>query len=179
MNPLIKFKPTIPQRNRERQDSFAQLEVITMKIMQSLVLWKSFHHNNIQSPLRSLERTFLSSAAAILTLLLSTASSTFAGSATWKANPANGGWTIASNWTPATVPNGPADTATFATSNQRFLVFEFDVEVNGIVFNRGASAFDRAPTRADVDHQRRGHHEQFRDRAKLCTWPWQCTASLH
>src|SRR6266487_1460267 len=141
MNPLIKFKPTIPQRNRERQDSFAQLEVITMKIMQSLVLWKSFHHNNIQSPLRSLERTFLSSAAAILTLLLSTASSTFAGSATWKANPANGGWTIASNWTPATVPNGPADTATFATSNQRFLVFEFDIEVNGIVFNRGASAF--------------------------------------
>src|SRR6266496_1758962 len=145
MNPLIKFKPTIPQRNRERQDSFAQLEVITMKIMQSLVLWKSFHHNNIQSPLRSLERTFLSSAAAILTLLLSTASSTFAGSATWKANPANGGWTIASNWTPATVPNGPADTATFATSNQRFLVFEFDVEVNGIVFNRGASAFTIAP----------------------------------
>src|SRR6266567_9425920 len=141
MNPLIKFKPTIPQRNRERQDSFAQLEVITMKIMQSLVLWKSFHHNNIQSPLRSLERTFLSSAAAILTLLLATASSTFAGSSTWKANPANGGWTIASNWTPATVPNGPADTATFATSNQRFLVFEFDIEVNGIVFNRGASAF--------------------------------------
>src|SRR6266480_3510484 len=145
MNPLIKFKPTIPQRNRERQDSFAQLEVITMKIMQSLVLWKSFHHNNIQSPLRSLERTFLSSAAAILTLLLSTASSTFAGSSTWKANPANGGWTIASNWTPATVPNGPADTATFATSNQRFLVFEFDIEVNGIVFNRGASAFTIAP----------------------------------
>ncbi len=145
MNPLIKFKPTIPQRNRERQDSFAQLEVITMKIMQSLVLWKSFHHNNIQSPLRSLERTFLSSAAAILTLLLATASSIFAGSATWKANAANGGWTIASNWTPATVPNGPADTATFATSNQRFLVFESDIEVNGIVFNRGASAFTIAP----------------------------------
>src|SRR6266568_627410 len=145
MNPLIQFKPTIPHRNRERQDSFAQLEVITMKIMQSLVLWKSFHHNNIQSPLRSLERTFLSSAAAILTLLLATASSIFAGSATWKANAANGGWTIASNWTPATVPNGPADTATFATSNQRFLVFESDIEVNGIVFNRGASAFTIAP----------------------------------
>ena len=87
----------------------------------------------------------LPSAAAILTLVLSTASSSFAGSATWKANPANGGWTIADNWTPATVPNGPADTATFATSNQRFLVFEFDVEVNGIVFNPHASAFTIAP----------------------------------
>ena len=88
---------------------------------------------------------FLPSTAASLTLVLSTASSTFAGSATWKANPANGGWTIADNWTPATVPNGPADTATFATSNQRFLVFEFDVEVNGIVFNPHASAFTIAP----------------------------------
>src|SRR6266516_6387386 len=88
---------------------------------------------------------FLSSTATILTLVLATASSSFAGSATWKANPANGAWTIASNWTPATIPNGPADTATFATSNQRFLVFESDIEVNGIVFNRGASAFTIAP----------------------------------
>src|SRR5437660_1253492 len=75
MNPLIQFKPTIPHRNRERQDSFAQLEVITMKIMQSPVLWKSFHRNNIESPLRSLERAFLPLVAAVLTLLLSTASS--------------------------------------------------------------------------------------------------------
>src|SRR6266496_4988128 len=82
----------------------------------------------------------LPSAAAILTLVLSTASSTFAGSATWKAN-ADGNWNNASNWTPATVPNGPADTATFASSNQRFLASEFDIEVNGIVFNPRASAF--------------------------------------
>src|SRR6266513_3497884 len=92
--------------------------------------------------------TFLPSAAAILTLVLSTASSTFAasggpphGSATWKASPADGNWGSASNWTPATVPNGPADTATFARSNQRFLASEGDIEVNGVVFNRGASAF--------------------------------------
>src|SRR5437867_2678344 len=117
MNPLIQFKPTISQRNRERQDSFAQLEVITMKIMQSLVLWKSLHRNNIQSPLRSLERAFLPSAAAILTLLLATASSCFAGSATWKASPANTDWNTAANWVANGPPNGPADTATFATSN--------------------------------------------------------------
>ncbi len=82
----------------------------------------------------------LPSAAAILTLVLSTASSTFAGSATWKAN-ADGNWNNASNWNPATVPNGPADTATFARSNETFLASEFDIEVNGIVFNPRASAF--------------------------------------
>jgi hypothetical protein len=118
MNPLIQFKQTIPQRNRERQDSFAQLEIITMKIMQSLVSSKSFHRNNIQSPLRSLARVFLPSAAAILALLVSTASSSFAGSATWKKSPATNDWQTASNWTPRTVPNGPGDTATFASSNQ-------------------------------------------------------------
>ena len=84
--------------------------------------------------------TLLPSAAAILTLVLSTASSSFAGSATWKAN-ADGNWNNASNWNPATVPNGPADTATFARSNETFLASEVDIEVNGVVFNRGASAF--------------------------------------
>ena len=64
MNQLIQFKPTMPQRNRERQDSFAKLEVITMKIMQSVVSRKCFYRNNIQSPLRSLARAFLPSAAA-------------------------------------------------------------------------------------------------------------------
>src|SRR6266487_6456644 len=90
---------------------------------------------------------FLPSAAAILTLVLSTASSTFAagggpahGSATWKAN-ADGNWNNASNWNPATVPNGPADTATFARSNETYLASEVDIEVNGIVFNPRASAF--------------------------------------
>jgi autotransporter-associated beta strand protein len=112
-----------------------------MKIMQSLVLWKSFHRKNTQSPSRSLARAFLPSAAVILTLLLSTASSSFAGSATWKASPATGDWFTATNWTPTTVPNGPADTATFASSNKRRPFIAFNAEVNGIVFNPGASAF--------------------------------------
>ena len=112
-----------------------------MKIMQSLVSWKSLHRNNIQSPLRSIERAFLPSAAAILTLLLSTASSSFAGSATWKATPANRDWNSAANWIANGPPNGPADTATFATSNIRRPVISQTTEVNGIVFNPGASAF--------------------------------------
>src|SRR5205809_5061531 len=141
MNPLIQFRPTIPQRNRERQDSFAQLEVITMKILQSLVLWKSFHGKNIQSPLRFLERAFLLSAAAILTLLLSTASSSFAGSATWLASPATGDWNTATNWTAGGPPNGPSDIAFFATSNTTAVSLSATTEVDGIVFNAGASAF--------------------------------------
>lgn len=40
-----------------------------------------------------------------------------AGSATWKLNPPNGFWTTATNWSPATVPNGAADVATFGVTN--------------------------------------------------------------
>ncbi|PYL70918.1 MAG: hypothetical protein DMF26_20630 [Verrucomicrobia bacterium] len=66
----------------------------------------------------------------------------FAGSATWNLNPTNGFWEIASNWTPATVPNGPNDTATFGVSNISDLLFSgYQDEVNGIVFDAGASPF--------------------------------------
>jgi len=85
--------------------------------------------------------TFLPSAAAILTLVLLTASSTFAGSATWKASPATDDWNTAANWTPPTVPNGPLDTATFARSIQTGVFITLDTEVNSIVFNPRASAF--------------------------------------
>jgi len=93
------------------------------------------------SPLRSRSWAFLLTAAAILTLLLSTASSSFAGSATWKASPATGNWNHAANWTPATIPNGPSDTAFFATSNKTAVHLSANTEVDGIVFNSGASAF--------------------------------------
>ena len=79
---------------------------------------------------------------AMLLLLLSTASSTFAGSATWKTNPSSGDWNNAANWTPATVPNGPSDTATFAFSNTTNVSVSVDpITVDSIVFNAGASAF--------------------------------------
>jgi autotransporter-associated beta strand protein len=95
----------------------------------------------IQSFRRPRAWAFLPSAAAILTLLLSTASSSFAGSATWKATPANTDWNSAANWIANGPPNGPADTATFATSNIKRPVISATTEVNGIVFNPGASAF--------------------------------------
>src|SRR5919204_6148417 len=65
----------------------------------------------------------------------------YAGSATWLASPPTGNWNHAANWTPATVPNGPSDTATFATSNTTGVSISANTEVNSIVFNAGASAF--------------------------------------
>src|SRR6266571_6077627 len=93
------------------------------------------------SPLRSRAWAFLPSAAAILTLLFSTANSSFAGSATWLASPTTGDWNTAGNWTPGGPPNGPADTATFASSTVTGVSLSLNTEVNGIVFNAGASAF--------------------------------------
>ena len=77
----------------------------------------------------------------MLPLLFSIASSSFANSATWKTNPATGDWNHAANWTPPTIPNGPSDTATFAASNTTGVSLSANTEVNGIVFNVGASAF--------------------------------------
>src|SRR6476659_5983602 len=61
-----------------------------------------------------------------LMLLFLTATSVFAGSATWNLNPANGEWETATNWTPATIPNGPNDTATFRISNTTDIVLKND-----------------------------------------------------
>src|SRR2546430_2756369 len=116
---------------------------MTMRIIQSLLSRRSFRAKNIQSPLHSLAWAFLASAAAILPLLLSTVSSSFAGSATWLTNPATGNWNTAANWTAGGPPNGSADTATFASSNIIGISLSGGpfTEVNGIVFNGGASAF--------------------------------------
>ena len=65
----------------------------------------------------------------------------YAGSSTWNLNPANNVWHTAANWTPNTVPNGPSDIATFAASNMTNVVLSSGVEVNGIVFDAGASVF--------------------------------------
>jgi autotransporter-associated beta strand protein len=64
----------------------------------------------------------------------------FAASATWNLNPTSSDWNTAANWTPATVPDGPSDTATFAISNTSPSIRDF-IEVNSIAFNPGASAF--------------------------------------
>lgn len=74
-------------------------------------------------------------------LLLSTASSTFADSATWKANASFANWNRAENWNPETIPNGPSDIAIFATSSRTVVSISANTEVNGIVFGAGANPF--------------------------------------
>jgi len=75
--------------------------------------------------------------------LVLAASTAFASSATWNVNATSTDWYTASNWTPATVPNGLDDTATFGFSNITSIAFPYDseTEVNGILFNPGAGAF--------------------------------------
>ena len=63
----------------------------------------------------------------------------YAGSAQWNLNPGSGDWNAAANWTPATVPNGSADTATFALSNTTNVSISASTEVNGIVFTAAAT----------------------------------------
>ena len=113
-----------------------------MKYLSSSLL-RSEIKQIIPSPLRRGARVFLL-AVVFVPFLLSAASTAFAGSATWNLNPTSGDWNTATNWTPATVPNGPADTATFDISNTTVVSFPFEgtFEVDGIVFNAGASAFN-------------------------------------
>ncbi len=80
-------------------------------------------------------------AMAALLLLFSGYSTAIAGSATWKNNPSSGDWNTAANWTSATVPNGASDTATFKLSNTTNVSISLNTEVNGVMFNPGASAF--------------------------------------
>jgi autotransporter-associated beta strand protein len=79
-------------------------------------------------------------------LLLTAAASAHAGSATWNLNPTSGDWNIAANWTPATVPNMPADTASFGLSNRTSISTSASFGLNGMVFNPGASAYTISTT---------------------------------
>jgi autotransporter-associated beta strand protein len=63
-------------------------------------------------------------------------------SATWELNPVSSDWNTAANWTPATVPNGPSDIATFAASNQTAISVSNATEVNEIDFAAGSSTFE-------------------------------------
>src|SRR5437868_12003523 len=70
----------------------------------------------------------------------------FGGSATWapSSGATVGDWNTASNWSPATVPNGSADTATFAHSFTTGVSISANVQVNGITF--ASSMFPSAYT---------------------------------
>ena len=92
------------------------------------------------SALSHIKTSFTAGLLPVIVLLLSL-QPTQAGSANSNFNPASSDWNTAANWTPATVPNGPADTAQFAVSNTTGISISSPTEVSGIQFNPGASAF--------------------------------------
>jgi autotransporter-associated beta strand protein len=72
--------------------------------------------------------------AVIMPIFFATGSA-FAGSATWSTTPPNGNWNSAPNWSPMTVPKGPADIATFGSSSINHVSMSADTDVSEIVFN--------------------------------------------
>ncbi len=100
---------------------------------------------SINSSLRRHRRTLGSlTAASTLLFLLLAAATVFGGSATWNVNPSSTYWGGEPNWTPATVPHLPDDTATFGVSNTTDILddgYPTSNTINGIVFDPGASAF--------------------------------------
>jgi len=79
--------------------------------------------------------------AGLVAIICSNVGIALAGSATWQSNPATGDWNTAANWTPATVPNGLSDVATFAVSSQTQVNVSSSITLSGIVFQPNASAF--------------------------------------
>src|SRR5580765_2661351 len=86
-------------------------------------------------------RLLLVCCAIILTLSLGALNAVYADSATWNLHPTSNDWNIAANWTPATVPNGPDDVATFGRSQHPDVLVSTDIEVSEVTFNAGASPF--------------------------------------
>ena len=74
-------------------------------------------------------------------LLLGIVASAFAGSATWNLDPSSNDWNTAANWTPATVPDGPTDVATFQSSNGTAITLSASVEVAALAFDSGAPSY--------------------------------------
>jgi autotransporter-associated beta strand protein len=67
------------------------------------------------------------------------AAHSFAGSATWSSNPTSNDWNTAANWTPATVPNGPDDDATFDASTITQLSLADPITLNSLIFDSTAN----------------------------------------
>ena len=88
-------------------------------------------------------KTLLPLTVALFSLL--GAGSASAGSATWSLNPGDRDWNKPANWTPATVPNGPGDIATFDFSDSPLVTLSASTEVGSLVFNPGAAVYSINP----------------------------------
>ena len=81
------------------------------------------------------------SCAIILTLALGVLNAVYADSATWSTNPISNDWNTAANWTPATVPNGAHDIATFDVSNVTDVFVQATDILKAMTFDPQASPF--------------------------------------
>jgi autotransporter-associated beta strand protein len=78
-------------------------------------------------------------AAIRCSLLFLVPSIIYGSSAQWDLDPISGDWNTAENWTPMTVPNGSADTATFGLSNTTDVSISANTEINSIIFTPAAT----------------------------------------
>jgi autotransporter-associated beta strand protein len=74
-------------------------------------------------------------------ILILTSQFSQAGSATWAQTPADSNWSNPSNWIPNTVPNSTTDVATFDASNITDISLVDSINVQGLIFDAGASAY--------------------------------------
>jgi autotransporter-associated beta strand protein len=100
---------------------------------------KQLTRSNRSVQLRHVKARFTTGFLPAFVLMFSVQTSQ-AGSATWNLNPPSNDWETAANWTPATVPDGPSDIATFDVSNVTAISLNY-VDLSEVVFNPGASAF--------------------------------------
>jgi autotransporter-associated beta strand protein len=80
-------------------------------------------------------------AAIRCSLMFLVSATAYAGSAQWNLNPMSGDWNTAANWTPTTVPNGPADIATFDLSNTTDVSISASTEVDAATFPSAANPY--------------------------------------
>ena len=73
--------------------------------------------------------------------LLASATAQAGYAATWSLNPISSNWNTAANWTPARIPNGPLDTATFSQSNLTDITVSDDTQVKSISYAAVAGGY--------------------------------------
>jgi autotransporter-associated beta strand protein len=87
-------------------------------------------------------KSTIASCAIVLTLSLAALKTVYASSATWNLHPTSSNWNTAANWTPATVPNGPADIATFSPSSRSTVsLANVHIEVASLIFDTVATNY--------------------------------------
>jgi hypothetical protein len=94
---------------------------------------------NNRAPMRFIRSSFSVALPAILFIFTMEISQ--AGSATWNLNPTSGDWNTDANWTPASVPNGAFDIATFDISNMTAVALSANTTVNSVAFTADASTY--------------------------------------